>query len=214
MYISYTYVDSVTDVPGSVSTPMVNGPAAPNLPGLKFGFALESQYPTDVPVMYGYCDDSTDPTTPGILAMVTKDQYDAAQVIEMQLRLAVAKNNAYNSIAAKRWAVETGGITISSMDGIQLPTPMQILTGLDDQNRIDAALTNMERYSVDSVNFKAANNNWVQLSYQNLKQIGGAVMVHVQKCFDNESIHSKAVSQLNTTDAAATYDYSGGWPPN
>ena len=78
-YIVFTYVDSVTEVPVSSTTPTLNGPKYPN--GASFGFALESKYPTDTPTFYGTTEGLT--TLPGIYRVITKDEYDEAYKKEL-----------------------------------------------------------------------------------------------------------------------------------
>lgn len=106
-------------------------------------------------------------------------------------------------VAARRWAVEAGGIV--------LPDGTRIATGIDDQNRISAALAGMERYGLDKVDFKATTG-WVSLSYEQLKAIGGAVVAHVQAAFTAERVHAEALRRLDSVDALLAYDWQAGWP--
>lgn len=113
------------------------------------------------------------------------------------------RNKLLTGVAARRWAVETGGIV--------LPDGTRIATGIDDQNRISAALAGMERYGLDKVDFKAATG-WVSLSYEQLKAIGGAVVAHVQAAFAAERVHAEALRRLDSVDALLAYDWQAGWP--
>ena len=88
-YIKYTAVDYITRVPVS-EAPAQNGPDMPAVTGLQFGFALESQYPTNVPTFYGTCDDDADTDIPGVLGVLTADEHASAEVAEMEARDAAA----------------------------------------------------------------------------------------------------------------------------
>lgn len=215
MFIKYTNVDAVTGI-SSHSAPMVNGPAMPNLPGLKFDFALESQWPTTTPEYYGWCDDNVPANSQGILEVLTKPDYDAAKDNEMKLRVSVAKKLVFANLAAKRSAVEGGGITLRQMGGVDLAIPVVIQTAKEDQDRIDTCLNNMERYPdiLPKISFKAANNNWVELDYASMKLIGGLVVKHVQDCFNAEKTHTDAINALTSVETVRVYDITTGWPPN
>ncbi len=213
-YVKYTQVDAETGVPCTVEPNMAAGPADPALPNLRFGFALESEYPTKTPKYFGQCDDNFDPQTPGLLQVLTKAEYDNLKALEMTLRINRAKSLKYEQIATQRWKVESSGITVTEMDGQQLPAPVKILTAIDDQLRITSVLSQMERDKRPSVRFKAANNVWVEMSYANLAMISKTIADHVQACFDAECNHSKALAGLVTVDEVNNYDIMSGWPAN
>jgi hypothetical protein len=82
-YLKYTYVDAVTGVPCTVA-PMHNGPAMPAVPGLQHGFAMESEYPTRTPTFYGTAPDDAPTDAPGVLAVVSADDYEAARRFEYE----------------------------------------------------------------------------------------------------------------------------------
>ncbi len=97
--------------------------------------------------------------------------------------------------------------------GIVLPSGAVILTGLDDQNRVSAALTSMERFNISAIDFKAASG-WVKLTVAELSGIGAAIAAHVQNCFSAERAHHEAIAAQTDLDALAGYDTSHGWPGN
>jgi hypothetical protein len=84
---------------------MRHGPAFPAIPGLCYGFALESQYPTATPVFYGTAPDGAHLAVPGVLAVLTAGEYQAAE----QAELAVRRTAAHAERHAARLAAETGG---------------------------------------------------------------------------------------------------------
>jgi hypothetical protein len=84
-YIKYTHVDAVTRVPVT-EAPAANGPADPAVDGLAFGWARESQYPTDKPEFFGSCADDADTSVPGVLLELTLDEYEQLYDVEMAAR--------------------------------------------------------------------------------------------------------------------------------
>lgn len=103
----------------------------------------------------------------------------------------------------RRWQVETGGIT--------LPNGIRIATGKDDQERVNAVLSNMERYQLAGVDFKA-KSGWAHLTYPELQAIGEAIVTHVQSCFSAERAHHEAIDGLDSLEAILDYDVNAGWP--
>lgn len=100
-YISYGYLDALTGEPFDQRTSM-GGPLAPQ--GVVFGFALESQYPTTTPTFYGTTEGLT--SLPGILSVLEKADYDAAEAAEMAAREALRVAAASAAINAERdWRI-------------------------------------------------------------------------------------------------------------
>ncbi len=104
---------------------------------------------------------------------------------------------------ARRWAIETGGMTLA--DGTRLGT------AISDQNRLTAVIANAEIAGMASVDFKAASG-WLQLTLDDLREIASAMAMHVQACFSAERRHHEAIAALQARSAAATYDVETGWP--
>lgn len=95
-YLYYTYVDAKTRASCLETTPS-NGPDNPAVPGLLFGFALESRYPTPHPIMYGACPDDAETNLPGVLGVISKAAYQQALADEMtarRSRIVVSKRQA------------------------------------------------------------------------------------------------------------------------
>lgn len=116
------------------------------------------------------------------------------------------------AVTAKRWQVETGGIT--------LPAGVHVATGIDDQNRITSVIANARLAGLDSVSFKAASG-WVTLTLAELEGVAAAIAMHVQACFSAERAHHEAIDaleQLHADDpeglqhALEAYDTEHGWP--
>lgn len=84
-YIKYTHVDALTGVPVTAA-PAANGPAMPAVEGLEYVWARESAYPTDRPEMFGTCPDGVTTEVPGVLAVLTQEDWEALQADEMLAR--------------------------------------------------------------------------------------------------------------------------------
>lgn len=214
MYVIYTYVDHKTRKPVTVEH-AANGPDIPDIPGLVFGFALESQYPTDAPTFYGKCNDGVSPTIPGILRVITQEQYEKDRAAEAAAMITKAKNTAYEALKLRRKACELKGVALTSLGTTSFSTPIYVPAEKDDQDRINTVLSSMERWpQITTVNFKANNNVFIPVTHEQLAQIGLAVAVHVQKCFDAEAYHTAAINQLKDVGSIESYDSSTGWPTN
>ena len=108
------------------------------------------------------------------------------------------------AVSVKRWAVETGGLT--------LPGGATVGTTIDDQNRITSVIANAQLAGVVSVNFKA-QSGWVTLSLEHMRGIAAAIALHVQACFSAERAHHEAINAASDADLYG-YDIDAGWPSN
>lgn len=195
-YVKYTYVDSVTGAPVT-HEPAVNGPAMPNIIGLQFDFALESQYPTHAPVMYGTCASVGDEAL-GVLAVITRAEFDKAKIDELAARAAKARTEAMTSIAERRWRCEVAGTMLygrrieTDRAAVAMVTGAALAASLDPEY---------------SVRWKAADG-FVTLNAEQILAMAQAIRSHVQACFDREA------DLLDALDAG-TYEtemLDTGWP--
>ena len=84
-YIKFTYVDAVTGI-SVASEPAQNGPVFPPVAGLKFIWARESRYPTDVPEFFGTCPEDADTQVDGVLGVYVQADWETMREDEMQGR--------------------------------------------------------------------------------------------------------------------------------
>ena len=84
-YIKFTYVDTVTGI-SIASEPAINGPVFPNVAGLEFAWARESQYPTDVPEFFGTCPEDADTQVDGVLGVYVQQDWETMREDEMRAR--------------------------------------------------------------------------------------------------------------------------------
>lgn len=83
MYISVTEVDAVTKIP-CTEEPQRTGPSMPNVKGLVIEWSEISKWPIEMdssgkflraPKYFGTCDDDADITLPGVLQVLTEQEY-------------------------------------------------------------------------------------------------------------------------------------------
>lgn len=109
-------------------------------------------------------------------------------------------------VTDKRWAVETGGIT--------LPTGVKVLTGIEDQNRVATSIQGMEAAGLNEIDFKSSSG-WVKLTLGELKAISVAITMHVEGCFARECELHKMCDAAKTVEDLkdiAENAINVGWP--
>lgn len=95
--------------------------------------------------------------------------------------------------AAKRWAKETGGIT--------LPNEVEVATDTVAQTKIAAAKTAFDNGTITgSIEFKAVNG-WFTVDAATMTQVYAAVVAHVQGCYVQEKA---AVDGINAGTITTT----------
>ena len=204
IYIEYTYVDVNTRLPVTVE-PALNGPDAPGLAGLLFGFALESEYPTATPTLFGTASDEADTTTPGVLAVLTREEYDAALATELAARAAILRRTRLSEIPAERFKREIAGLI---WNGIFIDT--------DETSQAKLTSTRAsakEGLRVDGSIWKCGDPQTGEILYRpttnaEMIEIGDLVFTYVQSCYDREGILMNMVKADTYTDDML----NTGWP--
>ena len=115
------------------------------------------------------------------------------------------------AITERRWAVETGGITLNGA---------AIATDAATQAKLSGALQLVQDDDTRVLDWKGVNG-WISLNAAGVTAIAVAVGLHVQACFTREKEMLAAVTAAETTAAlalidvqAGTIDGAGGWPAN
>lgn len=133
MFICITNIDAVTKIPCTVE-PMSNGPALPELDNLKILFENKSQWPTNTPIYYGTCSDSIDTQTPGILSILSAQEFDDAFLKEKDALSLVVRQHRQKLLQDKvdslnpiRWA------ELSAEQRESLKTYRQLLLDIPQQ---------------------------------------------------------------------------------
>lgn len=113
MKICVTHVDARTGIPCTIA-PMSHGPAFPKVKGLIVEFGNQTQWPTNEPLFFGFCDDDADLTIAGVVRSLTREQYEFEQTKENDVKaMQVRQQRDYllqtkvDSLNAIRWSVLT-----------------------------------------------------------------------------------------------------------
>lgn len=195
-YVKYTYVDSVTGIPVN-HEPAINGPTMPNITGLQFDFALESEYPVNTSIMYGTCAGIIGDVL-GVLEVLTRADFDNAKAAELSARNSRYHAETVANIADRRWRSEIAG---TALDGRRIET---------DRTAVAMVTSAALAASLDpaySVRWKSADG-FVTLNAEQIIGLAQAIRTHVQASFDREA---------ELLDALEAGDYEPdmletGWP--
>ena len=106
---------------------------------------------------------------------------------------------------AKRYNVETGGVTVSGMT---------VETSRESQGMIDGAYSLAVR-NADTQNFTIdfkTTVGWVSLTAAQMIAISEAVGSHIQAAFKRERALHEAIDAAGTHAAVAAIDITTGWP--
>lgn len=108
-------------------------------------------------------------------------------------------------IAAKRWTVETGGITVAGA---------LIKTDRESQSQIISVYTSLKSALIADTPWKAADGYFTPTTLAELEPVAQAVAEHVRACFAAEQSHYDAINLLQTQAELESYDINSGWPPS
>lgn len=106
--------------------------------------------------------------------------------------------------AAKRWRVETGGITLNGV---------QIRTDEISQTKILGARVAAKEDANYALTWKASDGTFVPLTASQIIAIADAVRAHVQACFDAEAAVAAKINN-NTYTTMAAIEAASEWPSN
>lgn len=116
--------------------------------------------------------------------------------------LASARAERKAAATARRYEVETGGITVGGQ---------RIETDREAQAMIAGAKLYADANPDALIDWKGANG-WQQVDAATMTAIGQSLGSHIQACFSVERAHHEAIDALNDLAAIATYDVGAGWP--
>lgn len=205
-YIKYTHVDAVTGIPVT-EAPAVNGPAYPAVAGLQFEWALESQYPTPAPIMFGTCDDGAVTDVPGVLAIVNQAEYAATWEAEQAARLAKAKASLIAAINAERDRRETAGFPYQDrwLDADSLSVQRITAAALAAQGALAAG----QPFSLD---WTCADNSVLALDVAGVIGMPVALAMHAAALHSHARTLKSAVEAAADQAALAGIEIQAGWP--
>ena len=129
---------------------------------------------------------------------------DICTVIIPYLTLDQVKLNKKSQLAAYRYQIETGGVTLGGN---------KILTDRESQSMVNGALSSLKNGLLTSVDWKGVNG-WVSLTLDTFTPVAQAIATHVQECFTNEKFHCNEIDSLPDVDTVNSYDFTVNWPSN
>lgn len=131
---------------------------------------------------------------------VTKYRLEPTELDEDGLN--AQKDAKLATLAAKRWSVETGGLTIGGMP---------VKTDEDTQRKITGAYVQATRDPAFVVRWKLAPATYVNLDANTLIMIGDAVTNHIQSCFVHESDLADQIVAATDWEELVAVDIQAGW---
>lgn len=120
--------------------------------------------------------------------------------VQNDMALEVAKAILKKRVGERRWAVESGGITVG---GILVDTTIEA------QNRISSVVLNGTRVGMESINFKSPNGQFNTITMTQMTAIADAIAAHVQNCFTAEAAHCAEVDALANLSEVRDYLVNG-----
>lgn len=110
-----------------------------------------------------------------------------------------------SEVAAKRWAVETGGVIVGGSP---------IATDRESQAQLTSAYTSLKSGLIENTTWKAADGTFNLVTLAQIEPVAQFVAAHVRACFAAEQIHDEAIQALTTQSELDAYDINAGWPQN
>ncbi|WP_269929939.1 DUF4376 domain-containing protein [Aminobacter sp. HY435] len=109
------------------------------------------------------------------------------------------------ALAAKRWAVETGGIVVGGFPIYTDDRSKLMVTGARIKADADPAFT---------TKWVAADGTRTAVDATTIIAISDAMLGHVDACFDRFDVLASAIASALDKTALAAIDINAGWPPN
>lgn len=106
------------------------------------------------------------------------------------------------SLAARRYAEETGGIVVGGLS---------VATDRESQAMVNGAYSSLKDGLILDTEWKGSNG-WMVVTLAEIQPIAQAVAMHVRACFANERVHTIAINTLPDDVARIdNYDITTGW---
>lgn len=109
-------------------------------------------------------------------------------------------------ISNHRYNVEVGGVKIANN---------LYSTDRESQTKYVAVAVDISQSNVEtwSINWKTADNKFVNLNATQMSEVINGVRSHVQACYDKEFEYHQLIETANQQTLEST-DFSAGWPSN
>jgi hypothetical protein len=196
-HLKYTYVDSVTGV-SITDAPAANGPVPPAIAGLDFDFALESQYPTNVPIFFGTAPDEADVIVNGVIDAVDHAAYESARANELEARKSIKhrlRKNAQSSAENAGFAHD--GNAFDSDQASREKMQQGVTGAMLAQSQ---GLTDAQFAAMISGGWRNTDGAVAVTTIQGMIDLGLALGAHMGACDQVSQSHKTLI------DAAANFD--------
>lgn len=201
-HIKFTQVDAVTGV-SVAAAPARNGPKMPAITGLEFAFARESAYPTSVPHFFGTVPDDANTQAPGVLAVLTPEDFAQAMADELEARKAKART----SVNADRDRREISGFPYLGKTIDSDPTSVQRITVA-----VQAAQAAMAVGQPFEVDWMCADNTELPLDAVGMISMPVALAAYAQALHQHGRVLKGQISAATDFASLAAVNLGAGWP--
>lgn len=210
-YLKYTYVDAISGI-SIAEAPAVNGPKAPEIEGLSFSFAAESQYPTTVPLLFGTAPDDADTGAAGVLDVLDAAGYEAARVAELDARKAIKQRRRVEALEAAREAgFDHGGATVAS--DIKSQMLIQGSVQLAQMALADGSPEALDAFATSlGAGWRAADGTVVATDAAGIVAMAQSLAAHIAACDGVSQGHKTMIGAAADFAELAAIDVSAGYP--
>lgn len=178
-YLEYVKVDAGDGLPAT-QFPTRNGPADP-LTGIDWHWTDAEQVPARY---YGSVHGNTDADVPGVMRVIEDEEWQG--LVDGWLN--TLKREAVEQLAAYRYAIQTGGMTLD--DGTRVLTTDEAIAR--QQIAADALADGRE-----TVDYKAVDG-WITLDAAALEAMRRQIRARTQDCFSAERTAAGQIAELAT----------------
>lgn len=207
IFLKFTYIDAKTKIPATQST-MPNGPKMPEVDGLEFSFAEESNYPTNAPVMYGTCPDASDISKQGVLEVLTESNYSTAMGSELNARKSRDRKRV-NKIR-DRYLFTNATYTFPG-DGE--PDAIQFRDERDRQNIQDNMIDAQGKDPGATMYFMPLSNNLKTITAQQMLDMGAFLKSRGDAIYNHSWTKKNIeIEGAATLEELRAVDLNEGWP--
>lgn len=205
-YLKVTYVDAVTGVTCTEAA-MASGPKLPDIIGFVRTLDIQSDYPTDTPMLLGTCPDDSDTDVPGVITLLSQEAYQAIYNQELESR----QRKLRDQINAERdrringgylfqgHVYQTGGSDRENIAGVFSEALLAVFKGVSAGDY---------RWRNPEADFRwiTQDNSTVRMDAQTMIEFGKAVSQH-------KEVHIFAAAQLKALDPIPLdFDDDRYWP--
>lgn len=118
---------------------------------------------------------------------------------EIESDLQSAKISKFAEIAQQRYEIETGGIIYEDY---------VILSDRSSISRLKETVDEITSGTIQSVNWKCTNDQWLTLNAENVEEIKREVITHITNCFDAERLAQDEINAMTEISEVDNYMFN------